>query len=121
MKWPAASAKREWEMFDLEVDQVLEATMAGYLRRKMKTMSKIIWTMGQTAFERRRGNPKSKQMPKGGRKPVGRLVSAKRAFHQAREDEKPALKEICDNVRARIKTLRRAECHRTGGDWQRRG
>jgi len=34
----------------------------------------------------------------------------RKIFRQALEDEKPAIKEMRDNVRERIKNLRQAEC-----------
>ncbi|KAK0139195.1 hypothetical protein N1851_024123 [Merluccius polli] len=42
----------------------------------------------------------------------GDLQRLKKAFRKATEVEKPALTEIRDNLRERIKFLRRAECHR---------
>lgn len=44
--WPTAAARKEWEQFDREVDQVLESVLAGGIGRKMKSMSTIIWNMG---------------------------------------------------------------------------
>lgn len=29
LRWPNVSAKKEWDMFDRDVDQVLEVTLAG--------------------------------------------------------------------------------------------
>jgi len=40
------------------------------------------------------------------------LRRLRKIFRQALEDEKPAIKEMRDNVRERIKILRRAECQR---------
>ncbi|KAJ7998423.1 hypothetical protein DPEC_G00204780 [Dallia pectoralis] len=42
----------------------------------------------------------------------GDLRRLRKAFRQAPEDEKPALKEMRDNIREHIKTLRRVECQR---------
>ncbi|XP_058268375.1 uncharacterized protein LOC131367135 [Hemibagrus wyckioides] len=41
----------------------------------------------------------------------GNLRRLRKAYREATADEKPALTEMCDNLRGRIKTLRRAECH----------
>lgn len=45
---------------------------------------------------KKKGNPKSK---------------LRKAFLQATEEENPALKEICNNLKNRIITLWQSECH----------
>lgn len=116
--WPTTAARKEWEQFDREVDQVLESVLAGDIGRKMKAMSTIIWNMGAERFGMEQRRTKGSQHARENRrsreiaKLRGDLRRLKKAFLQASEDEKPALKEMRDHLRERIKTLRRAECQR---------
>lgn len=50
MRGQKAAARKDWESFDSEVDQVLESVLAGNSGRKMKAMSTIIWSMGAECF-----------------------------------------------------------------------
>jgi hypothetical protein len=50
VKWPNAAEKVKWQLFDEEVDKVLEVTLAGELYRKVKAMSTIIYNMGCERF-----------------------------------------------------------------------
>ncbi len=118
VNWPAAGARKEWEMFDRDVDQVLETTLAGDVGKKFKAMASIIWNIGADRFGREELKTKSNTQPKENRhlKEIavlrGDLRRLRKAFREASTDEKLALKEICDNLRECIKTLRRAECYR---------
>ncbi|KAK0135502.1 hypothetical protein N1851_028657 [Merluccius polli] len=93
--WPATATKKEWEIFDHDVDQVLEAAIAG---DEEGAVSQI-------------------QHPAKGKhlKEIAILRSdlrrLKKAFREATEVEKPALIKLRDNLRECIKILRQAECH----------
>lgn len=118
VRWPSAAARKEWESFDREVDQILESVLIGDIGRKMKAMSTIIWSMGAERFGMEQRQNKGPQHAGENRrsreiaKLRGDLRRLKKAFLQASEDEKPALKEMRDTLRERIKTLCRAECQR---------
>ena len=43
---PPAAAKKEWEMFDHNMDQVLEAAIAGDVGKNLRAMSSINWSLG---------------------------------------------------------------------------
>ncbi|KAK0137644.1 hypothetical protein N1851_026134 [Merluccius polli] len=85
---PERATKKEWERFDHDLDQVLEASIAGDVGRKENRCLKEIAIL---------------------RDDMRRL---KKAFHEATGVEKLALTEIQDNLRERIKILHQAECHR---------
>ncbi len=116
--WPSAAARKDWETFDREIDQVLDSVLTGDIGRKMEAMSTIIWNMGAERFGMEQRQSKGPQQAGENRrlreiaKLRGDLRRLKKAFRQAPEEEKSALKEMRDNVRERIKTLRRAECQR---------
>lgn len=118
VNWPAAGARKEWERFDHDVDQVLQSALAGDVGKKLKAMALIIWSIGVDRFgkeERRAGTisqPKENRRLKSIATLRGDLRRLRKAFREAATEEKPALTEIRDNLRERIKILRRAECHR---------
>ncbi len=63
IKWPAASMTSQWEQFDEDVNQILEATVKGEADGKLQAMTTIIVSMGAERFgeeekmEGRRGCP----------------------------------------------------------------
>lgn len=50
-----AVARKEWESFDGEFDQVLETVLASDIGRKVEALSTVIWTM--EAGERSKAPP----------------------------------------------------------------
>ncbi|KAJ8006925.1 hypothetical protein DPEC_G00112270 [Dallia pectoralis] len=116
--WPTAAARKDWESFDGEMDQVVESVLAGDIGRKIKAMSTIIWNMGVERFGTEQRQIKGPQQVGENRrsgeiaKLRGDLRRLRKAFRQAPDDEKPSLKEMRDNIRERIKILRRTECQR---------
>ena len=98
--------------------QVLEAVIAEDVGKKLKAMSSIIWSMGADRFGKKEQKGRVNIQPKESRRLKeiaglrGDLRRLKKAFREATADEKPALSEIRDSLRERIKILRRAECHR---------
>lgn len=120
INWPTTQARKEWERFDCEMNEVLEHVLAGELNRKMKAMASIIWSIGAERFgvkQTKTHQPRPVQQRENRRIKEIKLHRADRrrhrkAFIQAEEEEKQALKEIWDTLRERIKTLRRAEYYR---------
>ncbi|KAL7377121.1 hypothetical protein ABVT39_022076 [Epinephelus coioides] len=104
-------------MFDHHVDQVLETTLAGDMGKKFRAMASIIWSIGADRFGKKELKAKTNIQPKENRhlKEIavlrGDLRRLRKAFREKSADEKPAITEIRDNLRERIKTLRRAECN----------
>lgn len=117
MNWPAAVARKEWERFDHDVDEVLETALAGDVGKKLKAMASFIWSIGKDLFGKKEPKAETHTQPKENRcvKEIailrGDLRRLRKAFCEATADERPALTEICDNLREHIKTLQRAECH----------
>lgn len=92
-----------------EVDQVLESLHG--IGRKIKAISTIIWNMGVEQFETEQRQSKGLQQPGENRhsreigKLRGDLRRLKTVFVQATEEEKPALKEMHEQLREQLKTL----------------
>lgn len=58
VNWSTAGTRKEWESFDRELDQVLEAVLLGW---KVEALSTVIWTMGTDCFEMERRKVKGPQ------------------------------------------------------------
>ena len=112
VSWPSVAARKEWESFDRDVDQILDSVLFGDIGKKFRTMSTIIWSMGAERFGMEQRQSKGPQHAGENRRTReianlrGDLRRLRKAFLQASEEEKPALKEMRDNLRERIKTLR---------------
>ena len=46
VKWPKTIERKHWQVFDEEVDSVLEATLPGIINKKMKAMTTIMYSVG---------------------------------------------------------------------------
>jgi hypothetical protein len=117
VKWPNAAEKVKWQLFDEEVDKVLEVTLAGELDRKVKAMSTIIYNMGCERFglEERKKQPeikKSNRRENEISRIRGELRQLTKAYKKATREEKTGLEELRRNNRERLKILRRAENNR---------
>lgn len=64
INWPAAAARMEWEMFDHDVDQVLEAMIVGDVRKKLSAMSAIIWSVRADCFGKKELKARRNTQPK---------------------------------------------------------
>ncbi|KAK0135472.1 hypothetical protein N1851_028683 [Merluccius polli] len=79
-------------------------------------MSSIIWSIGTDRFSKKELKARSNtQLKENSHLKIailrGNLQRLKKAFHEVTDFEKPALTEIRDNLRERIKILRRVEFH----------
>ncbi|XP_076090373.1 uncharacterized protein LOC143062594 [Mytilus galloprovincialis] len=114
VKWPNNKSKSEWQQFDEDVDAILNTTLAGNIDRKIESMTSFIYNIGMDRFGadekevvRREGqkNRRESKIAKM-RKDLRQL---KKRYNQASEDEKPALSELRDTIRKKLKITRRAE------------
>ncbi|CAG2187770.1 unnamed protein product [Mytilus edulis] len=114
VKWPNNKSKSEWQQFDEDVDAILNTTLAGNIDRKIELMTSFIYNIGMDRFGAdekevvRREDQKNRRESKIAkmRKDLRQL---KKRYNQASEDEKPALSELRDTIRKKLKITRRAE------------
>ena len=116
IKWPNSSKKNIWSRFEEELDKVLESTLAGNVDRKLSAMSIIIYSMGKERFgcEAREQKIKSDARVNRRQAEIAKMRQELRQFtklyQKATTDaKKKGLKDLQQNHRERIKTLRRAE------------
>lgn len=117
VKWPPASKGSEWQKFDDDVDDILEATMKGVVDRKLQTMTTMIISFATERFGSMEKHGATNQYSKNRRaEKIAQLRQElrllKRQFKGATEDIKPGLAELRGILRKKLLTLRRAEWHR---------
>jgi hypothetical protein len=113
INWPSSTEKSVWKLFEEEVDQVLEVTLAGSAVRKLQAMSNIIYAMGKERFElveRKKhhavySHNRRAQKISNIRK---NLKDLKKKFRTSTKEEKAALAEIREDLRTQLKSLRQA-------------
>ncbi|XP_063448172.1 uncharacterized protein LOC134727719 [Mytilus trossulus] len=114
VKWPNNKSKSEWQQFDEDVDAILNTTLAGNIDRKIESMTSFIYNIGMDRFGAdekevvRREGQKNRRESKIA-KMRKELRQLKKRYNQASEDEKPALSELRDTIRKKLKITRRAE------------
>lgn len=130
--WPTAAARKEWESSDREVDQVLEAVLAGDIGRKVEALSTIIWTMGADRFGMEQGKVKGLQQAGENRRSKeiakirGDMRGLREAFLQVPDGEKTSSKRKTGQPKGVCKDLaclytRVLECHRRDRRRQEKG
>ncbi|CAC5387513.1 unnamed protein product [Mytilus coruscus] len=50
IKWPTSADKAIWKAFNEDLENILEATLAGNVDRKMRAMTSIIYSVGKDRF-----------------------------------------------------------------------
>ena len=62
VKWPPMSKNKEWEMFEEDVNKILDTALIGSVERKLQTLPTIIHSVGQDRFGivERKNTPKNK-------------------------------------------------------------
>jgi len=114
VKWPASN-KAAWGQFEEDVEGVLEATLAGSVDQKIRSMTTLIYTMGADWFgcEEKGGNGKVRphktrrqRQIEGIRSDLRKLT---RQYKTATSDQKEALEELRRELRERLIITRRAE------------
>ena len=62
VKWPLMGKNKEWEMFEEDVDKILDTALIGSVERKLQTLPTIIHCLSQDRFGivERKNIPKNK-------------------------------------------------------------
>ena len=116
MKCPIGMEKKTWELFDEEVP-VLECTLTGSAEKKLHSMSRLVYTLGKERFGLL--EPRSSRKTWKGSRRTQRIADIRsdlrrlaKQYRQAGCAEQHALKDLRNNLREQLKSLRRAENHR---------
>nr|XP_014269084.2 uncharacterized protein LOC106676625 [Maylandia zebra] len=120
IKWPPASSQSEWQKFDEDVFNIIQAVAKRGADSRLKTMTTIIVSYAserfgliekcnnKTPYTMNRRAMKIHQLRQ-------ELRSLKKQFKNADAEEKQALEELHNILRKKLITLRRAEWHRRRG------
>ncbi|XP_076113419.1 uncharacterized protein LOC143081070 [Mytilus galloprovincialis] len=118
IKWPTNADKAAWKALDEDLENILEATLAGSVDRKITAMTSIIYSIGKDRFG---VVPQGKQPTKQGhsnkrQKKIkelrGDLRRLKKRYKVANEKERLPLQQLRKETREKLKTLTRAETQR---------
>ncbi|GAA6093734.1 uncharacterized protein LOC111230470 [Tachysurus ichikawai] len=117
ISWPQACKTAEWQMFDDDVDKVLEATAKGDAERRLQTMTAIIVRLAVERFGVEEGRGVKKPYTKKQRAVKihnirVELKTLKKQYKAAGKEERGPLEELRCILRKKLLTLRRAEQHR---------
>ena len=116
IKWPAANNKKAWREFDEDVCEIIQTTSSGNVEQRLSTLTKLTVSYAAERFgfidirERKPHNRNRREEKIRGLKQE--LKGLKKQYRSATVDQRPALAGLRDILRKKLKTLRRAECHR---------
>ncbi|XP_052093724.1 uncharacterized protein LOC127729844 [Mytilus californianus] len=118
IKWPTSADKAIWKAFDEDLENILEATLAGNVDRKMRAMTSIIYSVGKDRFglmiseKREMTQGQSNRRQRKIKELRGDLRRLKKRYRDAMEVERLPLQQLRKETRGKLKTLTRAETHR---------
>ena len=116
VKWPPMSKNKEWEMFEEDVNKILDTALIGSVERKLQTLPTIIHSIGRDRFGivERKNTPKNK--PNHREERVNQIRKDLRILQNrwktCQEREKEGIKQLGDELREKLKSKRRAEYYR---------
>ena len=118
IKWPKTSDKRAWGDLEEDLDKILESALSGPAERKLVAMTNLVYMVSRERFGVLKNIPsKSVQTPNRRQRLISdiraELRTLRRAFRTARDEENIGLKQLRDEQRRELLTLRQAERTRT--------
>ncbi len=111
IKWPAANMTSLWNQFDIDVDQILEATMRGDVDRKMQAMTTILVSIAAERFgeEVKEGGSKGSHLKNQREERIHNIrqemKTLKQQYKQAGEEERTGLAQLMCILRKKIRIL----------------
>ena len=114
LKLPQVSSS-EWKELDRDLDHILEASLKGPVKDKLKKLTSIVYKIckERCGTEEKVGKSSKQTGPSRRQKEVGsirtELRQLRKAYLVASEAEKPGLTVLRDRLRSRLMTLRIAE------------
>ncbi|XP_052245600.1 uncharacterized protein LOC127854577 [Dreissena polymorpha] len=117
IEWPKTSNKKAWTDFDHELDLILEATLQGAVERKLVAMTSLIYTVGKErygVYVPKHSKPSSQPNRRERQIQAIRqeLKKLRKAYRNAKDEEKLGLQELRDLQRKQLRELRKAETAR---------
>ena len=114
IQWPACSQKKAWQMFEEEVDLVLETALAGTVNRKLAAMASIMYSMDKDrSWVQEKRETQAKPVDNRRQRTIAQLRGDIRRltsrFKEASPEERPAMAELRKHLRELVALLRRAE------------
>ncbi|KAI8482700.1 hypothetical protein Bbelb_395800 [Branchiostoma belcheri] len=115
IKWPRASDKATWEVLDSDLSNILEQGLKGDVERKLNKFGNMVYDFCSGRLGTLSSDCKSSEPRRISRrqKEISKLIIRRRhlrkLWRKAGPDEKVGLQVLWEEVRTRLKCLRRAE------------
>ena len=116
IKWPSAKCNNEWIQFDEDVSKIIQTRSNGNADRRLNVLSAIIVSYAKERFGLHEGKQEKIYGKNRRAKKVQdlrhELRALKEKYKQASEGECQPLTELRKILRAKLRTIRKAEWHR---------
>ena len=118
IKWPPMNDHQAWKEFEEDVVQTLEMALCGSVDRTIQVLANVMHAMGKNRFGIQEKKERSTPVVRPNRREKEiadirrELKQLKKQWLQASVEEKIGLDEIRDDLRERLKSIRRAEYYR---------
>ena len=114
IKWPASSEDAAYQKFDEDLDKILETTLIGNVERKLKSFTRIVYTVGKERFgiitkgkAKRKPEPSRRELQKARLRKE--LKELKKQWKTANDQAKEGLNELREIVRSKLMCVCKAE------------
>ncbi|KAI8493811.1 hypothetical protein Bbelb_281580 [Branchiostoma belcheri] len=115
IKWPKMSDTKAWEHLDADLEQVLEASLAGAGERKVESLTSITYNLARERFgvEEKKKRQQTNKQPNRRKREIRQLRREIKALNKKYKrgpvSEKESIKQLTCQLRERLCRLRRAE------------
>jgi len=117
--WPKGYEKAVWKKFDEDLEVILNSVLQGPAERRISTLTTMVYNIGKERFgtQQKKGSsqpPRENRREREIKNARKELNSLKRRFRKAPETERIGLQQLREDLRGKLKRLRKAERLRTG-------
>ncbi|KAI8501656.1 hypothetical protein Bbelb_209270 [Branchiostoma belcheri] len=116
IKWPKMSDTKAWEHLDADLNQVLEASLAGAVERKVESLTAITYNLARERFgveEKKKKSQQTTKQPNRREREIRQLrreiKALNKKYKRGPASEKEGIKQLTCQLRERLCRLRRAE------------
>lgn len=108
IKWPKMGNNKEWHQLDQDLDNMLEATLAGTAEQKVNTLTTITYNLARERFgiKDKKVNIKSAHQPSRRERQIYCLSEVikmlTKQFKRAPADEREGIKDLTSQLREHL-------------------
>ena len=116
IKWPTTANKNTWHDFDTSFSEIVNFSEKGSDENQLLTMFKIIISYAKAQYGyieiKERSSGKENRRETKMKQLRAELKSLRKQYINTKPDEQVPLREVREIIRAKLKSVRRAEWHR---------